>query len=403
MSVRPMTPEMARGLFPAVKHLAYLNAAASSPLAEPVEQAAAGPLRETAEWGDKGFMRWLARKEQIRAAFGDYLGASAGEVAFTASTSMGFHIVGRLLVDAGVREVVTCEQEFPSTTLPLLHLGLKLVVVRPRADGRTLVEDLEQAISPRTGAVAVSAVQYSSGFRIDLAAVGRLCRARKLFFAVNGAQALGQVPIDVRKARIDFLCGTSHKWMMGGFGVGLFYARAALLAKARLPFAGWLSTKSPMAMDGFAGAKVRGRARAAPGGSFTATGLATRHDASALETGSGPWAPMLGFGAALELHQQIGIEAVQAHNARLQKMLRPRLRSLGFEPNAPDDSGVGSGICVVRPAGDARAVAGELAKKGVLVSPRGGGIRISTHVFNDEGDLDRLFWAMREVNLRPGA
>jgi selenocysteine lyase/cysteine desulfurase len=401
MSVRALTPAKARGLFPAVKHLAYLNAAASSPLARPVEKAAADHLRETAEWGDRGFPRWLARKEQIRTSFAEYLGASAGEVAFTPSTSMGFHAVGRMLVDAGVREVVTLEQEFPSTTLPLLHVGLKLVVVRPRADGSYAVDDLERAVTRRTGAVAVSAVQYSSGFRIDLGAVARLCQAKKLFFAVNGAQALGQVPIDVRKARIDFLCGTSHKWMMGGFGVGLFYARSALLEKAALPFAGWLSTKAPMAMDGFVGAKTHGRERAAPGESFTATGLEARRDAAALEAGSGPWAPMLGFGAALELHRRIGIDAVEAHNARLQQVLRPRLRSLGFTPNAPDEPSVGSGICVIKPAGDARAVASELAKNGVLVSPRGGGIRISTHLFNNEDDLDRLFWAMNRVDVQP--
>lgn len=403
MSVRALTPARARALFPAVRQLSYLNAAASSPLARPVEKAAAGHLHETALWGDRGFPRWLVKKEQIREAFAQYIGAAAGEVAFTPSTSMGFHVVGRMLADAGVREVVTLEQEFPSTTLPLLHLGLKLVVVKPRADGRYAVEDLERALTRRTGAVAVSAVQYSSGFRLDLAAVGRLCHAQNLFFAVNGAQALGQVPLDVRKARIDFLCGTSHKWMMGGFGVGLFYARAALLAEARLPFAGWLSTKAPMAMDGFVGAKVLGREQAAPGGSFTAMGLATRRDAAALETGSGPWAPMLGFGAALELHQRIGIEAVLAHNLKLQQVLRPRLRSLGFSPNAPDEPSMGSGICVVKPAGDARAIAHELAKKGVLVSPRGGGIRISTHLFNNEADLDRLFWAMGQVGLQPGA
>ncbi|MHB8877731.1 MAG: aminotransferase class V-fold PLP-dependent enzyme [Myxococcaceae bacterium] len=403
MSVRPLTPARARALFPAARRMSYLNAAASSPIARPVERAAASHLRETALSGDRGFPRWLARKEQIRSAFARYIGAAAGEVAFTPSTSMGFNIVGSMLVDQGVREVLTLEQEFPSTTLPLLHQGLRLVVVRPRADGSYATEDLERALTRRTGAVAVSAVQYSSGFRLDLAAVGRLCRERKLVFAVNGAQALGQVPIDVASARIDYLCGTSHKWMMGGFGVGLFFARAALLARARLPFAGWLSARTPMQMDGFAGAQVRGRARAAPGRSFSAEGAAFRHDASALETGSGPWAPMLGFGAALELHEQLGIETIEAHNAGLQAVLRPRLRSLGFVPNAPDERSRASGICVFKPEGEARQVASALAGKGVLVTPRGGGIRVSTHVFNDEDDLERLFWALRKLGVRPGS
>jgi selenocysteine lyase/cysteine desulfurase len=246
-------------------------------------------------------------------------------------------------------------------------------------------------------------VQFSSGFRLDLAAAGKLCKSRGLLLAVNAAQALGQIPVNVRSSQIDFLCGTSHKWMMGGFGVGLFYVRRAVAAKASLPFAGWLSTEDPMRMDGFVGARAPGRARTLPGASFTARGAALRRGATALEAGSGPWAPILGFGAALELIERIGVEQIEAHNARLQSVLRPKLRALGFSPNAPDDPAQGSGICVVKPEGDPLRVVRALADKGVVVSPRGGGLRISTHVFNNQGDLDRLFWALQRLNIRPAA
>lgn len=392
-----LTPHALRALFPAVQRSTYLNAAASSPLAVPVHQAAVAQLQESLERGDVGFPEWLRRKEDIRARLARLLGASSEEVAFLPSTSIGFHVVGHMLRHLGVREVVTLEQEFPSTTLPLLHQGLSLGVVAPRPDGSYPIDDIERAVTRSTGAIALSAVQYASGFRVDLAAVAELCRARKLYLAINGAQAVGQIPLDVSALKADFLCGTSHKWVMGGYGVGYFFARRELLAQVPPAFAGWLSTPDPMAMDGFSGALRRpATARA-----FTAVGASFRPDASVLEAGGPSYSALFGFGAALKLLDQVGLTTIERHNAALQQLLRGRLRHLGFRPNAPDDPARGSGICVVKVGGDPKDAVRGLLEEGVVVTPRGGGLRISTHVFNAEEDLERLFAAIAKLGLRP--
>lgn len=390
MSAR-LLPAEVRALFPAVVRASYLNAAAASPICLPVERANTEHYREALEWGDIGWSAWLKRKEEIRAELARFIGASAREVAFLGSTSMGFNAVARWLVFRGVREVVTLAQEFPSTTVPLLHAGLTLRVVAPRDDGSYPVEDIEAALTRRTGAVALSLVQYASGFRADLTAIGRLCLARRLLLAVNGAQALGQVPLDVKAQHVDFLCATSHKWMMGGYGTGLFYVRAGLLDS--LPFAGWLSTDDAMQMQPFPGSARRGK------GVFTARGVKLRQRASSLEVGCGPYGALFGFGAALELLRRVGIARIEKHNLSLQRHLREELASRGFAPNAP----LGSGICVFRIHGSPHRAAAELAKKGVVVSARGGGLRVSTHVFNDEEDLEQLFWAMDRLRLRPAS
>lgn len=395
-----MTPAQARALFPATQRASYLNAAASSPIATTVHQAVVDHYREAMEWGDVGFEAWIRRKDEIRRRLAQLIGADAEDVAFLNSTSMGFNLVARMLRAHGVRQVVTLADEFPTTTLPLLNAGLTLRVVRPKKDGAYSLDDLEAAVGRSTGAIVLSAVQYASGFRIDLQAVRRLCRAKKLLFAVNGAQALGQVPIDVKAAGIDFLCGTSHKWMMGGFGVGIFYARRALFGSSGpLPLAGWLSVASPMDMDNLAGAKRRGGRRrvwfeAGPGARF-------RRMASAMDIGVTAFGPIFGFGEALAIIERVGVEAIRGHNARLQKVLRAGLRSRGFAPNAPDDPDVGSGICVFPVRGDPHAAVRELGRKGVVVSPRGGGVRVSTHMFNAEEDLDQLFWAIDRIGLSP--
>lgn len=395
-----LTPAEVRALFPAAQRVCYLNGAASSPIALPVETAINEHYREASTFGDVGFEGWLARRLSIRDRFARFIGAGTDEVAFVGSTSLGFHFVGQYLLQRGVKEVVTLEGEFPSTTLPLLHLGLRLRVVKARSDGSYANEDIEAAVrgggrNP-VGALAISAVQYASGFRADLTTLGALCRAEGLVFAVNGAQALGQIPIDVAASGIDFLCGTSHKWLMGGFGVGVFYARSAVVQQGALPMASWLSVANPMSMDNLAGATLRD-VEGQPW--FSAEGARFLNQTPSLEVGTSAFGLVFGFGAALALHEGVGITTTEAHNRALQSQLRAGLRQRGFSPNAPDDRI--AGICVFPVEGDAHAAVGALAKAGVVVTPRGVGIRASTHIFNNGDDVERFLWAVDEVGLRP--
>ncbi len=395
-----MTPAELRALFPATRNLTYLNAAAASPLPLPVEAAVRAHYEEGAQQGDQGFGRWLRRREEIRAQLGRFLNASTAEVAFTPSTSFGFQVVAQLLRQRGVREVVTLEGEFPTTTLPFLANGMTLKVVRPRPDGAYAVEDVAAAIGRRTGAVALSAVQYASGFRMDLGAVSRLCRDRNLLFAVNGAQTVGQVQLDAARDGFDFLCATSHKWLFGGYGVGLFFARQALLKEGDIPMCSWLSVEHPMAMDNLAGATVTGRGSKPY---FTAKGTKFRQDASVLEAGCVAFGPLFGVGAALSLHEGVGHAVTSQQIRTLQAQLRAGLRQRGFSPNAPDDPERSSGICVFPVEGPADAAVKALLGHGVAVTPRGVGVRVSTHVFNNPEDVDRLLWAVDQVGLRPAS
>ncbi len=371
-----------RELFPALQKFTYLNAAASSPVATPVAEAAIAQLRESVAEADVRFPRWLAFKEELRGRLARFIGAPRPtQVGFTASTSMGFHAVAELFWRRGIREVVTLDAEFPSTTIPLLARGLKLRVVKARPDGTYRVEDLEGG-----GAVAVSAVQYASGFAIDLPALVAHCRARKVPLAVNVAQALGQVPVNVDG--FDFMCGTSHKWMMGGYGTGLFYVREGWLEEHGLPWAGWFSPPESVRWQNFPGCTWEGE---------VASGVSLRPEAAALEAGGGHWPALYGFDAALSLIEGVGVPKIHAHNLELQKVLRDGLERRGFKPNAP----LMTGICVVRVDGSPADAVRALFAEGLVVTPRAGGVRFSTHVYNDASDVQRALEAIDRVKLRP--
>ena len=391
-----MTPAGLRALMPALEHVTWLNAAASSPLPRPVAEALRAHVDECELRGDAGLSRWLALKEQVRAGLSRLLGAaSPAEVGFVPSTSFGFMAAARLLRARGVREVVTLASEFPSTTLPLLHEGLRLRAVRPRPDGSFPVEDVEAALTAETGAVALSQVQYASGFHADVAAVGRLCRERGLLFALNACQAVGQVPVDVAAAGAHLCAGTSHKWMMAGFGGGFLYVKEGLMEGLTAPWAGWLSPERAWDMDPFAGSPGReeGSVRVVEGAHF-------RSGPSVLEAGSHAWTPLVGLAASLQLLESLGMAEVAAHNRALQGRLRGGLRARGFRPNAPD--GQAAGICVAKVEGAAEEAVRALLKAGISTTPRGGGIRISTHAYNTPDDVDRCLAAVDGLGLRPG-
>jgi len=392
-----MTPLELRAHFPTLKTYTWLNAAASSPLPQPALDAATAWLQETSLQGDLGYSRWALFKQQVRERLARFIGASAAEVAFTPSTSFGFHVIAQLLKARGIEEVLTLEQEFPSTTLPMLYDGLTLRGVRPRADGRYPLDDLAAALTPRTKAVAVSVVQYASGFRVDLDGVSRLCRDRGLTLVLNAAQGLGHVPIDVKRLGASFLAATSQKWLWAGFGTGCLYIAKDWLDSTPLPFGGWLSVEPHEQFDAWVHAE-----RTVDAHGFTATGTRFRKEASALEAGVTGWAGLHAVDAALALHEALGPGTALAHNIALQLPLREGLRRRGFSPNTPDEPATLSGICVFPVQGAPLEVVRALIKDAqVVTTPRGGGVRVSTHAYNTHEDVDRLLAALDRLGVRP--
>ncbi|MDX2012104.1 MAG: aminotransferase class V-fold PLP-dependent enzyme [Myxococcaceae bacterium] len=389
------TPAQVRALFPALPDLTWLNAAASSPLCTPVAEAMERVITASRERGDLDFPRWLAQRDAVRERLARFVGTTADTVAFTPSTSFGFHVVAQCLKARGHTEVLTLEHEFPSTTVPLLHAGLTVRGVRRRPDGSYPLADLEAALRPSTKAIAVSVVQFNSGYRVDLAGLSRLCRDRGLVLCLNGAQAIGHVPLDVTAAGASFLAMPSHKWLGAGYGTGM-------LVVARefhdvLPMAGWLSVPSELLWQAFPGVT-----RVDDAAGFVASAPTTRRDASALEGGGASWVGWHGLEAALEVHERVGGETTLAHVQALQVQLRAGLRARGFVPNAPDDASMSSGICVVPVSGAAEDVVRALLREAkVVTTPRGGGVRLSTHVFNTAEDVDRALWAFDRLGVRP--
>jgi selenocysteine lyase/cysteine desulfurase len=359
-AVDPVWKEI-REDFPALSSFTYLNAAAAGPVPRPVSEAATGFYRELEAKGDVLWDEWLQRTEEIRARVAAFVNAEADEIAFVPNTSTGMNVIVDLLGPAGA--VLSDELEFPSVTLPWIHRGIPVHMV-PAIEGVLRIEAFQTGYSPRAATIAISHVQFSNGCRQDLDAFGRIKGQRHL--VVCGSQSVGVFPVDVKRSQIDALATAGHKWLGAGFGSGFCYVSRALL-DARPPRAvGWMSGEDPFAFD-------NRHLRLLPTNART-------------EVGCPPFGPIFALGAAVDYLAGIGVERIAERVLALNEHLTSRLERESFEVLSPGGEHRSAETLVRLP--DPPRARAFLLERGVHVTEKPEGVRVSTHFYNSESDVD---------------
>jgi cysteine desulfurase/selenocysteine lyase len=357
-----------RNDFPGTKDRVYLNAAAGSLTPKWVREAVNRYYEELEQTGDEHWDLWLAQMEVVRERVARFIGAQADEIAFVTNTSEGMNILADLV--AGDGPVLSDELEFPTVTLPFIHRGAQMQFV-PAIEGELRLEMFDEVHAPRAASIAVSHVQFSNGFRIDLEALGALKGRRPLI--VSGSQSVGAFEIDVKAMRIDALACSGHKWMMAGYGAGFVYISKELLSRPARGM-GWRSVKDPMAFNNRAGVPVSAARR--------------------YEFGCPPFSAIFALGAAVSYLDAIGRDRIQARVLQLNTALTSALRHGSFEVLSPSGSGR-SGQTLIADD-DPGGTTEFLRNKGILVTQKPEGIRVSTHFYNNDEDIERLVAALRE-------
>jgi selenocysteine lyase/cysteine desulfurase len=218
-------------------------------------------------------------------------------------------------------------------------------------------------------------VQFSNGFRIDPAELGQMKGKHAL--VINASQSAGAFEIDVKRMKIDALCATGHKWMLAGYGSGFVYLSRELLEQSLPRSIGWLSVEQPFEMrnDEFR----------------------PRHDTAArVELGCPHFAGIFSLGAAVDLINEIGTANIQARVLQLNTFLTSRLGEKGWKvlsPNRDNNARSGETLVEVRRPGE---VFRHLFRRGVVVTEKPQGLRVATHFFNNEQDVERLIAGLNE-------
>jgi selenocysteine lyase/cysteine desulfurase len=360
---------------PAAARWAYFDHAAVAPLTAPARQALADWAGDSADNGVTCWPAWQRRIEQARQSFGALLHADPLDIAFVPNTTAGIGLVAEGLRWRDGDNVVTAEEEYPSNLYPWMNLAERGVELRrvPSRGGRIEIDDLAAAIDPRTRLVTLSWVEYASGFRNDLDAVGALCRERGVLFLVDAIQGLGVLPLDLSRTPVDFLSADGHKWLLGPEGAGVFYARRERLEELHPIGVGW---NSVVGAHDFAAIDFRLEPHAG------------RWEGGTLNAGS-----IAALGASLALLLELGgPAALEPRILDLTDRLCAGARRVGWGVHGRvrerDRSGI---VSLAAPAGvQPAAVVRQARAAGIVLNARGGRVRASPHAYNSEDEVDRL-------------
>ncbi len=372
--------------FPLLDECVFMNAASLGPL----------PRRSLAAIDDFNDRRVDLRRfgdmdipeahARARAAAARLIGALPEEIALGPNTQVGLNLAAGFLQHSlrqaagrpGLRRrIVVSEGEFPANVYPWLALeaeGALVQLVPTDALGRPREEALLEALEQDDVlAFALSAVQFASGFRADLARFGRITRERDILFVVDAIQALGALPLDVAEAGIDVLSSGGQKWLCGPWGSGFAWVRGGLIPRLEPLFPGWLSFSSSL--------------------DFTRLceyGRELLPDARRYEMATVPAQDALGMAASIELMLELGTGAIWEH---IREVQRPLLQWAASRDDVVMVSDVAesrrSGILCFRPP-RVDDVFATLRRAGVLAVVREGAIRLSPHFYNTPEEMRRV-------------
>jgi selenocysteine lyase/cysteine desulfurase len=367
--------EALRALFPITRRAVYLNHAAVSPPPIPTIEAVAAQLRDVAENGSANYRNWVATKERARKLAAEMIGARPEQIAFMRNTSDGLSTIANGLRWRAGDNVVTFRNEFPSNIYPWLRLhaahGVEVRMCAER-EGRVDLDELVRLVDENTRVVAVSQVQYASGFRADLERLGRTARARDALLVVDVIQGMGVVPISVEAELVDVAAGAGHKWLLAPEGIGLLYISDRARERIEPTLVGWVSVPDPEDYANFEQGWNRG--------------------ALAWETGTGPTALLYGLEVSLKLLTETGVERIAAHLKQLTDHLCERLRHRPYQIVSSRRSGEESQIVCLRHRGGLTAMAlyVHLKQRNIITAPRGDRLRIAPHLYNVLAEIDEL-------------
>ena len=382
-----------RALFPDLEASIYLNHAAISPLSVPVRTAIRSTIDRIAAKGMAHYPETLERRAALRARVGRFLGVDSSSVAFTANTSQGITAVAMSLSWRPRDRVLLFEGEFPANVTPWLEAA-RLFELEPvwlsahsaMEDEGAFLERVEGELRRGVRLVAISAVEFQTGYAMPLEALSELCTRHGAELFVDAIQSVGVMPMNVSALGIDYLAVGCHKWMMGLEGSGLLAIAPERLETFEPRLASWLSHE-----DGL---------------QFLFDGAGhLRYDrpfireALMLEGGMQSMVHNAALNVALDALETLGVEEIYAHVNRWHDALEPHLEALGLRSVRATHSSARSGTlsCRLPQHVVASELVESLQRDGIAVSTPDGYLRFAPHWPNHLDEVPKVVSALESA------
>ncbi|MDD2056069.1 aminotransferase class V-fold PLP-dependent enzyme [Pseudomonas sp. GD03860] len=364
--------------------LRYLNHAAVAPWPKRASQAVARFAQENVLLGARDYPDWMNMEQRLRERLMRLTNApSTDDIALVKNTSEALSFVAFGLDWQAGDQIVISDEEFPSNRIvweALANQGVEVVQVS--LEGADPEADLLAACGPRVRLLAISAVQFASGLRLDLARLGQGCRERQVLFCIDAIQQLGALPFDVQAYQCDFAMADGHKWMLGPEGLGVFYCRADIRPSLKLSEYGWHMLEHM--------------------GDYTRTTWEPAHSARRFECGSPNMLGAAALEASLSLLEAVGMDQVAAALAERVSWLHDGLAAIpGVRLHSPQDPARRGGIVSFSIEGiDNLQVYQRLKQEQVVCITRGLGVRFSPHFYTPKPIIDETLAIVRQIAER---
>jgi len=361
--------------FPWTSNTIYLNNASTGPLPASTVRVMHEFIRRRSNPAllpDADLQATLAESRRLLAQL---VHARPEEIALAPNTTYGLNLAATGLPLGAGDVVLVSDKEFPANVYPWLRLrerGIICELVPTTVEGWPDAARLEERLGdPKVRVLAISLVQFGTGYRADVAHWSRLTRETNTFLVVDAIQGLGQIPVDLARTEVDVLCAGGQKWLLSPWGSGFVYVRKALWDTIRPPATGWMA---------YMGSQDFTR--------LTSYDDRLLPDARRFELVTLPFHDFAGLNASVSLLLSLGIDTIHRH---IRKVLEP-LRYWSARRGIPLRSPVGaheSGIVCLAPPEPGNAHQA-LRSEGVVSSLREGSIRLSPHCFNTVDEIERV-------------
>jgi selenocysteine lyase/cysteine desulfurase len=387
--IQPTIPtpiEAVRDLFEIPDGITYLNCASMAPQLRSVTEVGLRAVRTKASPWNLSAAEWLSGSEELRALAARVMGTDSDAVALVPAASYGIATAAANLPLARGQTIVILHQQFPSNVYAWYELAKKntaRVVVAQREPGVDWTEALIAAIDDNTAIVAVPQCHWTDGSRVDLERVGERARAVGAGLVIDASQSLGASPLNLERVQPDFLTAVGYKWLLGPYGLGYLYVAPK-----------WRESGVPLEQSWIARAGSDDFSR------LVDHTDAYRPGARRFDMGESPQfvlAPM-----AIAALQQVlawGVERIQ----RTLSLLTEKVAQLAADIDyavLPREQRSAHMIGIRHARGIPAGLPQLLHDANVFVSVRGDSIRIAPHLYNDAGDIERLFAVLRKANGR---
>ncbi|MBP5074748.1 aminotransferase class V-fold PLP-dependent enzyme [Pseudomonas chlororaphis] len=361
--------------------LRYLNHAAVAPWPNRAAEAVARFAKENVLLGARDYPDWMALEQRLRERLMRLLNApSTDDIALVKNTSEALSFVAFGLSWEKGDQIVISDEEFPSNRIvweALASQGVEVLQVSLKGDDPEGA--LLAACGPRTRLMAISAVQFASGLRLDLQRLGAGCKQQNVLFCIDAIQQLGAQPFDVQAYQCDFAMADGHKWMLGPEGLGVFYCRSELRAQLKLHEFGWHMLEHM--------------------GDYRRSEWEPAKSARRFECGSPNMLGAMALEASLSLLEEVGMEHVATLIAERVQWLQDGLSAIpGVRLHTPLNPARRGGIFSFSIDGiDNQVVYEALQQQQVVCIPRGPGVRFSPHFYTEKRVINETLAIVAEI------